>query len=99
MWFFFLSSGQQQRQAQNITFILCLPLFDSQSRRRGAASKAKSEAYLVCAPILNIFVPQWEQVPWVAGLPFFIVTGVGSFISFLALHLTQYASIVRPPFD
>lgn len=49
------------------------------------------------APILNIFVPQWEQVPEVAGLPFFMVTAVGSFISFFALHLTQYASITSPP--
>jgi len=48
------------------------------------------------APILNIFVPQWEHVPDVAGLPFFMVTAVASFISLLALHLTQYASITEP---
>ena len=48
------------------------------------------------APILNIFVPQCEQVPEVAGFPFFMVTAVGSFISFFALHLTQYASITLP---
>jgi len=43
-------------------------------------------------PILYIPVPQVGQVPFIAGLPFFIVTGVGFFISFFALHLTQYAS-------
>ncbi len=41
------------------------------------------------APILNIFVPQSGQIPSVAGLPFFIVTGLGSFISFLLLHFMQ----------
>jgi len=49
--------------------------------------------YVYCLPILNIFVPHVEQVPVVAGLPFFIVIAVGVSISFLALHLTQYASI------
>jgi len=48
-------------------------------------------------PILNIFVPQVPQVPVVAGLPFFIVIAVGFFISFFALHFTQYASIVMSP--
>jgi hypothetical protein len=46
---------------------------------------------------LNIFVPQVLHVPVVAGLPFFIVMAVGFTISFLALHLTQYASILCPP--
>ena len=45
-------------------------------------------------PILNIFVPQMEQIPVVAGLPFFIVTFFSSFIDLFDLHLTQYASIV-----
>jgi hypothetical protein len=40
-------------------------------------------------PILNIFVPHVGQTPWVAGLPFFIVIALGSFISRLALHFTQ----------
>jgi hypothetical protein len=40
-------------------------------------------------PILNILVPQVEQVPVVAGLPFFMVIAVGFFISFFALHFTQ----------
>lgn len=43
-------------------------------------------------PILNTLVPQVEQVPVVAGLPFFIVVDVGFLISFFALHFTQYAS-------
>ena len=42
-----------------------------------------------CFPILNILVPQSAQVPSVAGLPFFIVTSVAFFISFLALHFMQ----------
>ena len=49
------------------------------------------------APILNIFVPQVSQVPVVAGLPFFMVIAVASFISFFALHFTQYASIFDSP--
>ena len=44
-------------------------------------------------PILNILVPQDGQMPWVAGLPFFMVTAFASFISLFDLHLTQYASI------
>src|SRR5688572_1689730 len=44
-------------------------------------------------PILNILVPQLLQVPLVAGRPFFITICCGSFISRLALHLTQYASM------
>jgi hypothetical protein len=45
------------------------------------------------APILNIFVPHVGQIPVVAGLLFFITTGWAFFISRLALHFTQYASI------
>jgi hypothetical protein len=49
-------------------------------------------------PIRNIFDLQVGQTPDVAGLPFFIVIDLGVFISFLALHLTQYASIsFNPP--
>jgi hypothetical protein len=44
-------------------------------------------------PILNILVLHVGQVPVVAGLSFFIVTALGFFITFLALHLTQYPSI------
>jgi len=44
-------------------------------------------------PIRNIFVPQVGHTPWVAGLPFFMVTALGFFISFLALHFTQYPCI------
>src|SRR5450759_4650864 len=40
-------------------------------------------------PILNILVPQSGQMPWVAGLPFFIVTACSSFMVFLARHFTQ----------
>ena len=42
--------------------------------------------------ILYIPVPQSQHVPFIAGRPFFITTSSASFISFLALHLTQYAS-------
>lgn len=40
-----------------------------------------------------IVVPHTGHVPFVAGLPFFKVTGFGSFISRFALHFTQYASM------
>ena len=40
----------------------------------------------------NIFVPQTGHLPWVAGLPFFMVIWAGSAISLLVLHFTQYAS-------
>jgi len=48
--------------------------------------------------ILKTFVPHFEQVPVTAGLPFFIVTSCGSLISVFALHLTQYASNITPPY-
>ncbi len=51
---------------------------------------ADSQPYL---PILNTFVPQVGQRPWVAGLPFFMVILLGSLISFLARHFIQYACI------
>jgi hypothetical protein len=50
-------------------------------------------------PILKTFVPHTEQVPVVAGFPFFIVVAVGFLISRFALHLTQYASITLIPFS
>ncbi len=40
-------------------------------------------------PILNMRVPQVGQTPSVAGLPFFIVMGVGFFISRFSRHLRQ----------
>jgi hypothetical protein len=49
------------------------------------------------APIRNILVLHIGHTPWVAGLPFFIVTALALFISFLVLHFTQYASITLPP--
>ena len=36
-------------------------------------------------------MPQLGQTPCVAGLPFFMVMLLESFISFLERHLTQYA--------
>jgi len=36
-------------------------------------------------------VPQFGQVPFAAGRPFFNVTSFGSFISTFFLHFTQYA--------
>lgn len=55
---------------------------------QGNTKMSNRQAYLAL-PILNIFVPHVGQTPWVAGLPFFIVISLGSFISRLALHLTQ----------
>tara|TARA_B100000427_G_scaffold267496_1_gene233177 strand:+ start:943 stop:1125 length:183 start_codon:yes stop_codon:yes gene_type:complete len=40
-------------------------------------------------PILNIDMPHVGHVPFVAGLPFFIVTAWVPFISLLSLHFTQ----------
>lgn len=40
-------------------------------------------------PILYMPVPQTGHVPFVAGLPFFIVTGVASFISRWVRHFRQ----------
>lgn len=40
-------------------------------------------------PILNIFVLQTGHVPSVAGLPFFIVIGLGPDISLLTRHFRQ----------
>jgi hypothetical protein len=46
-------------------------------------------------PILNIFVPQTEQVPERACLPFFIVICFSFFISLFDLHFTQYACVTN----
>jgi len=43
------------------------------------------------APIRNTLVPHSGQVPFTAGRPFFSVVSLGSFMSLLALHFTQYA--------
>ena len=51
--------------------------------------KEKEKNRLFYLPMRNIFVPQTGQTPWVAGLPFFMVTFFSSFIALLALHLTQ----------
>lgn len=45
-------------------------------------------------PILNSVVPHTGHVPFVAGLPFFMVTCVGLFIVTFFLHFTQYASTI-----
>jgi hypothetical protein len=59
-----------------------------------ALAKVMRDGNFQLLPILNIFVPQVGQTPWVAGLPFFIVMALASFISFLVRHLTQYACMV-----
>ena len=41
-------------------------------------------------------VPEVGQRPFMAARPFFILTCLASFISRLALHFTQYASITPP---
>ena len=41
-------------------------------------------------------VPQSGQVPFMALRPVFIFTSFSSFISFLPLHLTQYAFTLAP---
>lgn len=45
--------------------------------------------YFLAAPIRQIVVPQSGQVPFVMGLPFFVVLSTGFCMFFLALHFTQ----------
>ena len=45
------------------------------------------------APMRQIVLPQSGHVPFVMGLPFFVVLVTGSFIVFFSLHFMQYASI------
>jgi len=45
--------------------------------------------YVQPLPILNILVLHVGQVPEIAGLPFFIVTGLAPEISLLLRHFTQ----------
>jgi len=40
-------------------------------------------------PMRNILVPHFIQIPWVPGLPFFILTALIFFISRLDLHFMQ----------
>lgn len=42
-------------------------------------------------------VPQFGHLPFMAFLLFFITTSFASFISFFALHFTQYAVVILPP--
>ena len=46
-------------------------------------------------PILNILVPQVGHVPWVAGLPFFIVMALASFVGFHHLFVVAKSDLVR----
>src|SRR5215470_2114845 len=57
-----------------------------------SASPARRKGGYFEAPILNSFVPHTGHAPCTAGRPFFMVICVGSLISLLALHFTQYAS-------
>jgi hypothetical protein len=50
-------------------------------------------------PILYMPVPQTGHTPFVAGLPFFIVTGLASFISRCVRHFRQYASTGESSFE
>ena len=45
------------------------------------------------APMRQIVVPQSGHLPFMMGLPFFVVPSTGSFITFFSLHFMQYASI------
>lgn len=47
------------------------------------------ECYFLFPRILNIFVPQTVQVPFIALRPFFISTSSVSFISLFSLHFIQ----------
>lgn len=67
------------------------------SALHGSFPSACSDFYLPVALILNILVPHVAHVPCVAGLPFFMVTGAGSFISRYCLRFMQQACIFRSP--
>lgn len=60
-----------------------------EGRRSFRQPSSAPSGYFFPLPIWNIFVPQVAHVPLIAGLPFFMVTAVGSFISVFALHFTQ----------
>ena len=47
----------------------------------------------LAAPMRQMVVPQSGHLPFVMGLPFFVVPSTGSCMTFFALHFTQYASI------
>lgn len=57
------------------------------TRLSGVIEKIVEKAYAF--PILNIAVEHVGHVPFVAGLPFFRVTGFTPDISRFALHFTQ----------
>lgn len=58
-----------------------------------AAVRGLSSEPQAAFPMRIITVPHTGQMPFVAGFPFFSVTGFGSFISRFVLHFTQYASM------
>jgi len=68
-------------------------------RKNQAIKRKRKNAYFL-GRILNIVVPQVGHIPFIAFLSVpplpFILTSLPSFISFFALHLTQYASILTP---
>ena len=51
--------------------------------------------YVQPLPMLNILVLHVGQVPEIAGLPFFIVTGLAPEISLLLRHFTQYPVVME----
>jgi len=65
---------------------------------RNLQEEIVSKGYLA-APILYIPVPQTGHLPFIAGLPFFIVTASAFGSSRFARHLTQYISAMgySPP--
>jgi hypothetical protein len=63
-------------------------------RKRGGLSRPRSFDFAAkkryfALPILYMPVPHVGHTPFVAGLPFFIVTAVASFISRWVLHFRQ----------
>jgi len=62
------------------------------------AKQANSPRKAQALSILNTFVPQVGQTPWVAGLRFLSVTRRGFLISTFFLHFIQYAVAIVPSF-
>ncbi len=79
------------------------PCLWSSHQQSGNYCRCDNEDWLVAIAtqrfsILNTFVPQTGQTPWVAGLRFLSITRRGFLISLFLLHFMQYAVAIIPSF-
>ena len=61
----------------------------SRLRWAGPALRGFEAFGYLLAPMRQMVVPQSGHLPFVMGLPFFVVLSTGSCITFFALHFTQ----------